>query len=773
MLWPGQPSAQAAPVYFPNNGFETFPGGTNNWTWEAGWVWDSNVSYSGSRSAKIYRGSGGQTNSIWSAHIGVQPSTNYTLTYWLRTQNATNYPSVNIYQYDSAGNQTGPRVITHVNVGSGTNNWMLVTHKFQTMPNVATFRVRLFLWTETTGTFWFDNFVLDRGSAATYPFQQEFPLTASGSIFFSSPVVADLDGDGTNEVLVAGGNAVNGWSHSGAPLNNFPLITGDKHIIGHLALADFDNDQDLEIVAGTRTPVTDGRGRVFVWHHTGATVAGWPKSVAWNTTYGSNDSWVSSVAIADLDNDQDLEIIAGTTNNASYYSGPTPPTVANLYAWHHNGALLNGGWPNGYNIIAIYGMIAVGDFNGSGVNNVVTGRDFTYMNTYVTNGASLAGWPIETYVTANNNNYATDVRIEHGFSAPILADLENDGSIECIVMGNTKGPGDAGDIITGNALLVLNSDGTRHTNWANAAVIPGAVDSQDMPPPAPAVADIDGDGKLEIIVAAYNGSIRAYNDDKSLLWTFDFTQGANIFAGEPVIGDVDGDGALEILFGTYVPRQWEGQWDGPVGLWGLEANGTVMSGFPLPIDTPGLLGAPTLADLDKDGDLEILAGSRIGQLLVWDTPTSSSVWLPWSTGRHDLQRTATFSPIFNAGKTASPRAAHKGESVTYTIHLQASRPVDQTIYLTDIIPTGLTYIPGTLSATTGTVSRNGSSLLWNGSLLNVPAVDITYQAAINTDDTQTIYNTVNINTGPYGNITQIGSVLANYLSVYLPVIFKI
>jgi len=173
------------------------------------------------------------------------------------------------------------------------------------MPDADRIRVRLFLWTNTTGTFWFDDFSLDQGLPARYPFQDGFPVAASGSIFFCSPAVADVDGDGDNELLVGGGNRVDGWDDTGAWLPGFPLATGDRHIVGHRALADLDGDRDLEIVAGTRTPVANGQGRVFVWHHTGTLLGGWPKSVAWEPQYSHNDSRVTSVVLADIDGDDD------------------------------------------------------------------------------------------------------------------------------------------------------------------------------------------------------------------------------------------------------------------------------------------------------------------------------------------------------------------------------------------------------------------------------------------------------------------------------------
>ncbi len=89
--------------------------------------------------------------------------------------------------------------------------------------------------------------------------------------------------------------------------------------------------------------------------------------------------------------------------------------------------------------------------------------------------------------------------------------------------------------------------------------------------------------------------------------------------GTPAIGDLDGDKKVEVVMTTY---------DGAVVAW--HADGKPVAGFPVEVDRErskkadpehlwddGIFAAPVLADLDKDGKLEIIVAAMDQQVYVW------------------------------------------------------------------------------------------------------------------------------------------------------------
>jgi M6 family metalloprotease-like protein len=137
----------------------------------------------------------------------------------------------------------------------------------------------------------------------------------------------------------------------------------------------------------------------------------------------------------------------------------------------------------------------------------------------------------------------------------------------------------------------------------------------------PTIGDIDNDGELEIVVHHLSGGVYALDSDGSLAWNYFIY---NFFPSiSPALGDVNRDGVLDVVFAT----QYE--------VYALDASGgtpELLPFWPQSTEYPTKnfyeSSSPTLADIDQDGELEIIIGTYNdntgeGRIYVWNSDGST------------------------------------------------------------------------------------------------------------------------------------------------------
>ncbi|MBI3960307.1 MAG: S8 family serine peptidase [Chloroflexi bacterium] len=106
-------------------------------------------------------------------------------------------------------------------------------------------------------------------------------------------------------------------------------------------------------------------------------------------------------------------------------------------------------------------------------------------------------------------------------------------------------------------------------------------------------------------------------------------------------------------------------------------------------------------------------------------------------GQETYTRTATLL-VRSVDLTASTKTASRsdllpGESVAYTVTLvNQGLAVAQQISLSDRLPAGLTYAPGSLVCSSGVCNENGGLITWQGGLPPGDSLSLTYSATLNT-----------------------------------------
>jgi MYXO-CTERM domain-containing protein len=248
------------------------------------------------------------------------------------------------------------------------------------------------------------------------------------------------------------------------------------------------------------------------------------------------------------------------------------------------------------------------------------------------------------------------VRPNFADAPPAIGDLDGDGTNEIVVIGSFYDCGDANYQQLFQIPIVLNADRTR---WVAA----GGFDWTALPAPDgaaaplstdynviqsaeanPVLADLDGDGVKEILYASYDGRVHAFwasDRTEHGAWPFDVNLGETAlhFASEPVVADLDGDGKAEVVFTT-----WTANGSNQTGdLYIVDALGSEITHVALPRSAEswdGALGAPTIANLDADPQLEVVVGTANTGLVAYEIPGSFSGRAPWPTGRGNVMRTA-------------------------------------------------------------------------------------------------------------------------------------
>jgi len=430
----------------------------------------------------------------------------------------------------------------------------------------------------------------------TYPVDSEWlvdnrPLAAPG-VVNTTPLLVNLDTDTELEVVVLAGNTLAAFEDDGTPI--WELSSEGFGGGGHPLAADLDQDGETELLIASsdnEIKIISNLGRVLY------------------TLTGASNVY----AVGNLHSRTGLELCTASADGR----------YLKLYYWENNSM----------NLIATKDFVYTG--LRSPVSLVVAGvTGSTYDDAVYLNGGGPAIYPpqeektsFEIYNWGSSSHEYSDTwkeYVNHGIrlSAGMLSGIGSVGYPQGVF--DTTGdpamliePDEISPEISCVKTSVLSSTKLNWGVFADWAEFPGGPDAFILPSERQCMAwNVLGQSLTDFPTTEFDGA----------------SEGS--FLSPTALGNLNGTGDDDVLFSTSLDGDWT--------LIGLDSDGDPLS---TTLDFPYTLpegvtatGGFAIADLDRDGKVEIVFGTDDGLLHCWEFGSCATGYAPWTQFQHDSGR---------------------------------------------------------------------------------------------------------------------------------------
>jgi len=439
------------------------------------------------------------------------------------------------------------------------------------------------------------------------------------SLSFSQPRFADLDNDNDFDMVLGSlSNAPIYFENIGTRQN--PKFQKDESVLSGInsidaemgVFADLDNDGKLDFISGGYTGihfyknVGDLQNPMF--------------SEAENPFTNLNVGNTPVPTFSDLDSDGDLDMAVGLGEDGSviFYDNIGN---AEMPVFSENNSTL-------FFDVGLYAYPLFHDLNDDGAVDLLVGRDGFNFYYYENTGDSA------NYNWTSKNSVFQNLGSDTYWNSPALVDLNGDNKTD-LIYGTADGP-----------IKYYTNNGSNSTPvWQQSlSLFGGSIDIGGAS--SPTFYDFDNDGDYDLLSGSQLGAVKyfenigtkespAWKDRSALFSVIDHSIYSSVTAG-----DINND---------MLPDLFVGDLSGNIYLHIQTQNGFVQTNSGI-TKTFGGFSVPRLIDIDYDNDMDLVIGNEDGELFLFENQGNpdSAVW---------VERPEIFQDILISGGNAIPTLA--------------------------------------------------------------------------------------------------------------------
>ena len=379
---------------------------------------------------------------------------------------------------------------------------------------------------------------------------QPFVLDIDDDSFLETIIVGNMEGiEGKVIYMVKNEAIVSGW-----PLELFWEMR-DVETLGRM---DLNNGTEPNIIFryGKEGVLTNETTAFFAVDSEGNINHSWG--------FELSGSFVYHTIFSDLNDDGEKEFVLLDTNRTVYYLDHLGNNMTN--------------WPIKVNDSTNFIPPVAEDITNDGEKEIIVTTDTGTVYAWFLNGSLVEGFPLSINVTYPG--------IEEFREAPMIGDFNLDGDKDLFIASTVS-------YLYG---ITLNSENNK--TWEEVIPLPVYTSTQGI------AYDIDNDGYLEIL-QLYSSGLAIYNATETINQEFLFLAGSSYF-GSPAIADLNNDNKVEIIVLSFNY------------VYILEHDGNLLEQIPNWVTTADRV-SPIIYDFDEDNEIEVIHLSRDGALLIKET----------------------------------------------------------------------------------------------------------------------------------------------------------